>query len=537
MTEFDENDQDEQRDESAGPEEAEEAGAEPEGLVDILSGAIISTSAKNKLRQQVLAQLIYTYGFDRNDIKVDYRAGASGLRQKIDVIIFRHGLDQTDENVERVVVCVPQKRREKLRSLAEADADLQKLREAMQLLPNCSFGMWTNGFEEFFLKASETKFEVRFLPLGAWPAPGEGTTAVFQEGGATQVAADPENLQAALVRCFQYLNKNLGYDHKEAFRQIAVLIIAKLYDESRPSTERQFWVKGSEPFDPAGQQEIQRRIITCLAGAKAWQPALFVPGWDLHIADPAQLSRVVMELARYSLSETLPRSRTLAYRDLRTAQQETAAWAREHLFGCEIDPYLAIATRLNVLFTGGHPGQVFRIDARTFPDGDLDGVAGARVAAPDGSMDLVLTNPWFSTNASHVVTDESILLRYDLGKHWLRVEDGTFSNTGAIETSGVPPEVIFLERALRWAKPGTGRVAILLPDGLLGNPGAEYVRWWVLRHCEVLASIDLPIEPFKVTVREYKLTPALPSLLVVRRRSEDELKQPNSVDAGRSSLD
>ena len=31
------------------------------------------------------------------------------------------------------------------------------------------------------------------------------------------------------------------------------------------------------------------------------------------------------------------------------------------------------------------------------------------------------------------------------------------------------------------------------------------------------------MEPFKVTVKEYGLTPALPSLLVLRRRSQEEL--------------
>jgi len=86
-------------------------------------------------------------------------------------------------------------------------------------------------------------------------------------------------------------------------------------------------------------------------------------------------------------------------------------------------------------------------------------------------------------------------------------------------------EVLFVERALQWVKPGTGRVGILLPDGLLGNPGNEYIRWWILLHCEVMASVGLPIEPFKVTVKEYGLTPALPSLLVLRRRSQQDLNQ------------
>jgi len=32
------------------------------------------------------------------------------------------------------------------------------------------------------------------------------------------------------------------------------------------------------------------------------------------------------------------------------------------------------------------------------------------------------------------------------------------------------------------------------------------------------------VEPFKVTLKDYRLTPALPSLLVLRRRSDEELK-------------
>ena len=143
-------------------------------------------------------------------------------------------------------------------------------------------------------------------------------------------------------------------------------------------------------------------------------------------------------------------------------------------------------------------------------------------------MDLVLVNPWFSTQ--DVVSDARILARYELGNNWERDDANGYRNTGNLNAGGLPPEVLFLERALQWVKPGTGRVAILLPDGLLGNPSDEYVRWWILRHCEVLASVDLPVEPFKVTVREYGLTPALPSLLILRKRNQDELMSTKHPD-------
>lgn len=562
-------------------------------FIDILTGNKESVSPKKLLVQKVLRQLIESYGFDRGDIKPDYKHGIKGGKPaKIDIAIFRPGTEHNNDNLQRIIVCKPQKKRDKLRSLGEAEADLRELKELLELIPGASLGMWTNGQEDFLFQVERTRFEVRPKPLGVWPVPGEHTIDLDRTGGVIQVSAESEGLEAALMRCRQYLNRNLGLDHKDAFKQLAVLMLAKIYDETLPMGQRKFWVRGDEPFTDVGQRAIAKRIDESLTGAKSWQLSLLARGWDLTL-EPHETARVVMELARYSLSETQPRFRTGAFRavargvmdgregryptplnvaemavemldpqpaervmdcssgtgtflamtaahvfkkklfdmgttpeeatneQIRQAQNQTASWAASNALGCDIDPFLAVASRMNLLFTTGNPGRVFRIDARTFPEGDLDGVEAASSAMPLGSMDVVLLNPWFSTQDT--VTDTSILERYDLGNNWERDEAGGFRNTGSPNNAGVPPEVLFIERAVQWVKPGTGRVGILLPDGLLGNPAQEYVRWWILRHCEVQASVDLPVEPFKVTVKEYGMTPALPSFLVLRRRSRDEL--------------
>lgn len=575
------------------PQETAENSGPDNFFIDILTGNKESASVKKLLVQKVLRQLIESYGFDRNDLEVIYNPQIPGQgRKRIDIAIFRPDTAHTNDTLQRIIVCKPQKKRDKLRSIAEAEADLRELKELLELIPGATLGMWTNDQEDFYLQVERTRFEVRTKPLGVWPVPGELTADLDRTGGVIQVSAVAEGLDDALLRCRQYLNRNLGLDHKDSFKQLAVLMLAKIYDETRPSAERKFWIKGDEPFTEPGQQAIQRRIVECIAAAKAWQPNLLTRGWDLTL-EPHETARVVTELARYSLSETQPRYRTGAFRAvarsvmdgregryptplnvaemavqmldpkpgerimdcssgtgtflamtavhifkqhlailgttpeeastlmIRQAQNDTAAWAASNALGCDIDPYLAVASRMNLLFTTGNPGRVFRIDARTFPDGDLDGIDAARPAMPLGSMDVLLLNPWFSTQDT--VSDTSILERYDLGNNWERDDNDGFRNTGNLNTGGVPPEVLFIERAVQWVKPGTGRVGILLPDGVLGNPGDEYVRWWILRNCEVLASVDLPVEPFKVTVKEYGLTPALPSLLVLRRRSQEEL--------------
>lgn len=562
-------------------------------FIDILTGNKESASPKKLLVQKVLRQLIESYGFDRDDLEVNYNPHIPGHgRKRIDIAVFRPNAEHNNDNLQRIIVCKTQKKRDKLRSVIEADADLSELKEVLELIPGATLGMWTNGQEEFLFQVERTRFEVRSKPLGAWPVPGERTDDLDRAGGVIQVSAEAEDLEDALLRCRQYLNRNLGLDHKDSFKQLAVLMLAKIFDETLPAGERKFWIRGDEPFTEAGQQAIALRISESIAAAKTWQPNLLTRGWDLTL-EPHETARVVMELARYNLSETQPCHRTGAFRavvrsvmdgregryptplnvaemavemldpkpservmdcssgtgtflamiavhtfkkqlaamgttpaeatneQLRQAQNETAAWAASNALGCDIDPFLAVASRMNLLFTTGNPGRVFRIDARTFPDGDLDGIETASPAIPLGSMDMVLLNPWFSTQDT--VSDPSILARYDLGNNWERDEEGGFRNTGNLNSGGVPPEVLFIERALQWVKPGTGRVGILLPDGLLGNPGDEYVRWWILHHCEVMASVDLPVEPFKVTVKEYGLSPALSSLLILRRRSQEEL--------------
>ena len=187
------------------------------------------------------------------------------------------------------------------------------------------------------------------------------------------------------------------------------------------------------------------------AAARVFEKHLARAGTTPHAATPDQLGDAQVHIARWAPPITC----------------SAATWTRRWSWQ-PASTYCSLA---------GHPGNVFYIDARTFPDGELADQARACDAVPDGSMDVVITNPWFSTK--ELIDDESILNRYDLGKVWTRTDEGHFVNSGAVNGAGVPPEVVFLERAWRWAKPGDGRIAILLPDGLLGNPGDEYVRWWI----------------------------------------------------------
>jgi type I restriction enzyme M protein len=61
-------------------------------------------------------------------------------------------------------------------------------------------------------------------------------------------------------------------------------------------------------------------------------------------------------------------------------------------------------------------------------------------------------------------------------------------------------------------------MGIVLPDGILGNPAAEYIRWWIMCETQVLASVDLPVEAFIAEAYVNILT----SLLFLRRKDDQE---------------
>ena len=59
----------------------------------------------------------------------------------------------------------------------------------------------------------------------------------------------------------------------------------------------------------------------------------------------------------------------------------------------------------------------------------------------------------------------------------------------------LPLEILGLERCFQFLKPG-GKLAIVLPDGLLKNKSSLFVRSWIEHVAKIKAVISLPEEAF-----------------------------------------
>ena len=95
-------------------------------------------------------------------------------------------------------------------------------------------------------------------------------------------------------------------------------------------------------------------------------------------------------------------------------------------------------------------------------------------------------------------------------------ENEKWIKTNVVEESRTP-DILFIERCIQLLKPG-GRMAIVLPDGILGNDGLEFVRQYILDNAYLIAIIDLPVETFLPSV-DTKTS------LVILKKKEDKYVQ------------
>lgn len=241
----------------------------------------------------------------------------------------------------------------------------------------------------------------------------------------------------------------------------------------------------------AGQFFTPRNIIKCMV-------QMLDPDENTRVLDPACGSGgfivMVLDHVRRKITRELHPDYSDAMIDAACNSDEVnervKEYAERNIFGFDFDPDLRKAARMNMVMSGDGHANIFNINSLEYPNGQLPDVAkvGPAVArslgnnevcdqAYDrnnalGKFDMIFTNPPFGTK---VEVDADIAAQYELDSK--------------------APEVLFIEQCYRFLKPG-GRMAIVLPDGILGNPNMETTRLWILKHFRLIASVDLPVETF-----------------------------------------
>ena len=183
-------------------------------------------------------------------------------------------------------------------------------------------------------------------------------------------------------------------------------------------------------------------------------------------------------------------------------------FALNRLFGIEINDELARVAKMNMIIHDDGHTNIVGHDALDFQQNIRDKHTGI---IPD-KFDLVLTNPPFGAVIRRVEKDDGYLEQFDLRGYVGKTYPNARARPASIKT-----EILFLERIHTFLKPGAGRAAIVLPDGILTNSSLQGVRQWLLDHFQLLAVVSLPQFAFSYYDAGVKA-----SIVFLRRRAAGE---------------
>ena len=170
--------------------------------------------------------------------------------------------------------------------------------------------------------------------------------------------------------------------------------------------------------------------------------------------------------------------------------QPFASVVKKAIKGIEIDESLA-----NIA-NGTLSSRIGQDDVRLVAVGDslnsTDATPFVAAGVKDDAHLCAATNPPFGTKIT--VKDPAILTAYETPRlhHHIQAKP-----TLSAQPSPTSLDVLFLERNIQILKPGSGRLAIVLPYQLMSGPQAFAIRHWVLRHAVLEAVVDLPAETFQ----------------------------------------
>lgn len=174
-------------------------------------------------------------------------------------------------------------------------------------------------------------------------------------------------------------------------------------------------------------------------------------------------------------------------------------FAQNNLFGIEINDSIARVAKMNMIIHDDGHTNVIGFDALE----DVGKMTEKNRGFEKNRFDVIVTNPPFGANVKR--SEHPYLEKFALGQNGKKSRDNQKT------------EILFIERCIDFLKPGTGQMAIVLPDGILTNASTQYVRDFIMEHCQINAIVSMPIFAFAHYGAAVKS-----SLVFVRRKADRE---------------
>jgi len=415
-------------------------------------------------------------------------------------------------------------------------------------------GVWSNGNEIIRLHREEPNI---FVEIPRIPKVTETLKDILTERWTLKWLEEHDELKQGKTTLKKILldleELVLGNAGVKPFEEIFKLIYAKLYDEWKgindPSYQLEFYVGDRSP------ENVKKAITNLLDGAKRVWPGVFEPTDKIELKDDHlkvcvsflekiklfnSNLRIIDEAFEYLIPQVAIKKEgqfftprvveDMAVKMLNPKSDEfiidpacgsagfllhsvmhisggvisgkslpegARNFAQNNIYGIDFaKEAIKIAKAINLIIGDGksHVYKDNSLAPHTWGDDTKAGLRGRLLRLPNDAQkdkenqekflyfdfDVLMTNPPFAGT----VNERDILRLYDLAE----------KNGRWVDKMG--RHILFLERSLQFIR-SAGRMAIVLPQGLLNNTNAEYIRRFVIDEARILAVVGLHVNSFK----------------------------------------
>ncbi|MCC6298474.1 MAG: restriction endonuclease subunit M [Anaerolineales bacterium] len=489
---------------------------------------------EEKVRAEFWAELIYRYNYDPDCIGVEITVPDRTPSDRADLVIFK-------DNMRKQPYAVVECKRDGI-----TDAEFNQAVEQA-----CGNGTWAKFRASYVMVvAGSTRRAFDFtgkygalereqniiadIPL-RYGKPEE--FKYFKNGALDIKPVSKEELISAIKKCHQTLWEGGRRTPPEAFGELSKIIFVKISDEknTKKGEPYQFQIKTHEKseklsarikalYDKQREREpnvftdtikvddpILRTVVSHLEGINLNKTDLdtkgvafeqfmdgFFKGDFGQYFTPREVIAFAVEMMQPSHNDLVldpacgsggfllyaldaVRREAEDYGDEGSPQRYTHwhDFAQKRLFGIELNDSIARVAKMNMIVHDDGHTNVISVDSLQ----NVEKIAEENKGFGFNRFDLILTNPPFGAVVKK--TEKPYLDTYDLAYDWQEGE-----RKGKPKAS-VKTEILFLERCHQFLKPN-GRMAIVLPDGILTNSSLQTVRNWMLEQYRLLAVISLP---------------------------------------------
>lgn len=523
-------------------------------IKDFISGIDVEATPEEVDAVQVFAQrLVEDYGYAKTQIQTHPQFGIrrnpsdEARSVPVDISVF-HTDQKVENNLYIVVECKRKTRKE----------GIQQLKRYLEMSP-AQVGVWFNGNEHAYLWKTFPEGKLTYIDLPSIPKNGQriedigwfkrkdlrvpqNLKSVFRDiryhlAGLTTGISRDESLAREIMNllfCKIYDEVNTGLDEMLKFRCGVGEDKKDVYSRINDLYENKVKKDFNDVFKATDEITIDQDSLVYIVGelqnyciTEAHRDAIgeafevfigkALKGEEGQFFTPRNVVRLAIEILDPKPNEMVidpacgsggflivalehvwnkivveAKERTLSDEWVREEQQKVA---NKCFRGIDKDDFLTKVTKAYMAIVRDGRGGIFTENS-LFPLSEWDTNTQRKISL--GMFDLLFTNPPFG--AKIPIRGEGIIQQFaNLGFKWKHdKKERLWVKTTKLQEQ-LPPQILFIERCLQLLKEG-GRMAIVLPDGILGGDKIGYIPNYIEKTSRILALIDLPVETFSPNV-------------------------------------